>query len=56
MLAEEVEGEVNPDKEEEASDVLEEVEHRVSLVANGGGKILWPISFNMVVLHMMPKI
>ena len=56
VLAEEVEGEVDPDKEEEAGDVLKEVEDRVSLVANCRGEVIWPISFNMVVLHMMPKI
>jgi len=56
LLADEVEGEVDPDKEEEAADVLKEVEDRVSLVANCRGEVIWPISFDMVVLHMMPKI
>jgi hypothetical protein len=53
FLLEEVEREIEPDKEVKMADVVEEVWEGVSLVTNGGAEIIWAIAFNVVVFDVV---
>ena len=56
VFAEEVEGEVGPDEEEEAQEVVEEVGQGVALVADGGGEVRGPVAFDVVVFYVVEVI
>lgn len=53
LLAGKVEREVEPDQEEESSDVVQEVPDVVSLVSKGGGKIVRAVAFDVVVFDVV---
>ncbi|TKW51113.1 hypothetical protein CTA1_12224 [Colletotrichum tanaceti] len=55
-LAEEVARQVEPDEEEEAGDVAEEVEGVVALVADGGGQVVGPVALDVVVLDVVVEV
>lgn len=52
-LADEIQGEFEPDEEEEAADVAEEVREVVALVAHGGGEVTGPVALDVVVLDVV---
>jgi hypothetical protein len=53
LLACKVEGQVEPDEEQEPPNVVEEMPDVVSLVSKGGRKIVRAIAFDVMVLHMV---
>lgn len=53
VFAEKVEWEVEPDEEEEAAEVVEEVPDVVALVADCGGEVFRAVSFDVVVFHVV---
>ena len=52
-VGEEVPGELEPDEEVEAAEVVEEVEDVVALVADRRGKVVGPVAFDVVVLDVV---
>lgn len=52
-LAEEVQRQLQPDQEEEATDVAEEVEEVVALIADGRGEVLGAVALDVVVLDVV---
>lgn len=53
LLAREVEWQVEPDEEQKAADVVREVPDIVSLIAQRGRKIVWPVAFDVMVLDVV---
>lgn len=56
VLAEEVQGQVEPDEEEEAPEVVQEVPDVVALVPHGGREVVRPVALDVVVLHVMVEV
>lgn len=56
VFPEEVQRQVAPDEEVEASDVVQEVPDVVPLVAEGGGQVVGPVAFDVVVLHVVVEV
>lgn len=52
-VGEEVARELEPDEEVEATEVVEEVEDVVALVADRRGEVVRAVAFDVVVLHMV---
>ena len=52
-FADEIQGKFEPDEEEEAADVAQEIGEVVPLVTHGGGEVTWPVALDVVVLDVV---
>lgn len=55
-IADEIRGQVEPDEEEEATDIVEEVKDVVTLIAQRGGQVVGSIALDVVVLDVVVEV
>jgi len=52
----EIPGQIEPDEEEEASEVVQEMPHIIPLTSNRGREVVWPITLHVMVLDVVVEI